>query len=327
MTGIGAYTGSTQASFAIVPATPTVSSWPSASAILDGQPLSASTLSGGAASVAGAFAFTAPETVPPVSGLQSVTFTPQSANYARVSGSVPVEVTPLTDAATPAISAQPQDVAVSVGGDATLSLTASVTSGVLSYQWYSNPTRSNAGGASIDGATGDSFAAPTGAPGTTYYYCVVTNTDAAATGSQTATAASDAAEVRVSAIDIAAATIAAIPDQTYTGAALEPGADGDPGRRHPGRGHRLHARLRGQRRRRHGHRDGDRHRRLHGQQAGELRDRAGHAHREQLAQRLGHPLRPAALGLDAQRRCGLGGRRLRLHRAGARCRRSPACRA
>ena len=74
-----------------------------------------------------------------------------------------------------------------------LSVTATVSSGILSYQWYSNAADSNIGGDEITGETLSSYSAPTDTVGTMYYYCVVTNTDSAATGSQTAQAASDAA--------------------------------------------------------------------------------------------------------------------------------------
>ena len=97
ITGAGSYSGTKSASFNIVKATPTVSAWPTASAITLGQALSASTLSGGAASVPGSFAFTTPATVPGSTGTYSasVTFTPtDAANYASVIGSVDVTVNP-----------------------------------------------------------------------------------------------------------------------------------------------------------------------------------------------------------------------------------------
>jgi hypothetical protein len=75
-------------------ATPTVTTWPTASRIDNGAPLSTSTLSGGAASVAGSFAFTDDTQTPPP-GLQTVdvTFTPtDAANYLPVAGTVTVAV-------------------------------------------------------------------------------------------------------------------------------------------------------------------------------------------------------------------------------------------
>ena len=75
-------------------ATPTVSTWPTATDITYGQTLASSILSGGAASVAGTFAFTNPSTAPAAgTASQSVTFTPtDGVNYAIVSGTVSVTV-------------------------------------------------------------------------------------------------------------------------------------------------------------------------------------------------------------------------------------------
>jgi len=75
-------------------ATPTVSAWPTASAITYGQTLASSTLSGGSASVSGTFAWTTPSTVPGAgTSSQSVTFTPSdTTDYSTVTGSVSVTV-------------------------------------------------------------------------------------------------------------------------------------------------------------------------------------------------------------------------------------------
>lgn len=73
-------------------AAPDVMTWPAASDIVFGQPLSASALNGGTASVGGGFAWTTPAFMPPVgTTLQSVTFTPtDSDNYSNVVDSVSV---------------------------------------------------------------------------------------------------------------------------------------------------------------------------------------------------------------------------------------------
>lgn len=73
-------------------ATPTITTWPTASSIAHGLPLSQSTLSGGSASVPGEFFWTNPGTIPPAgSSSQSVTFFPaDSVRYANVTGSVNV---------------------------------------------------------------------------------------------------------------------------------------------------------------------------------------------------------------------------------------------
>ena len=72
----------------------TVTTWPAASAITYGQSLANSTLSGGAATPAGSFAFTTPATAPPVgTAAQSVTYTPTNAgNYNTATSTVSVTV-------------------------------------------------------------------------------------------------------------------------------------------------------------------------------------------------------------------------------------------
>lgn len=52
----------------------------------------------------------------------------------------------------------------------------------------------------IPGATSSTFAAPTGVAGTTYYFCVVTNTDSSATGNNTATSTSNVVGVTVNSL-------------------------------------------------------------------------------------------------------------------------------
>ena len=88
--------------------TPTVSAWPTASAITYGQTLASSTLSGGTASVAGTFGFTTPSTVPGVGTYAApVTFTPtDTATYFTVSGTVNVTVNS-SGLTTPTVTAWP----------------------------------------------------------------------------------------------------------------------------------------------------------------------------------------------------------------------------
>jgi hypothetical protein len=71
-------------------ADPSVTAWPVASAITYGQTLAASTLSGGAATPAGTFAFTTPSTAPNAgTALQSVTYRPtDTADYNTASSTV-----------------------------------------------------------------------------------------------------------------------------------------------------------------------------------------------------------------------------------------------
>ncbi|AIQ21245.1 hypothetical protein H70357_34570 [Paenibacillus sp. FSL H7-0357] len=107
-----------------------------------------------------------------------------------------VAVNSLTNAEAPAISGQPEDRMVSVGGTADLSVTATA-GGTLSYQWYSNTENSMTGGTPLTGETSAAFTAPTSAVGTTYYYVVVTNTDNSKTGEKTASVTSSTAKVTV----------------------------------------------------------------------------------------------------------------------------------
>jgi len=74
---------------------PSVTTWPTASSISYGQTLASSTLSGGAVTPAGTFAFTTPGTTPDVgTAPQSVTFTPtDTTNYNTATGSADVTVT------------------------------------------------------------------------------------------------------------------------------------------------------------------------------------------------------------------------------------------
>jgi len=98
----------------VAKATPTITTWPTASGIILGQALSASNLAGGAASVPGSFAFTYPSTVPATIGNNSVsiTFTPtDNAKYNSVSGSVTVAIAK----GTPTITALPTASGITLG--------------------------------------------------------------------------------------------------------------------------------------------------------------------------------------------------------------------
>ncbi len=125
---------------------------------------------------------------------------------------VSVTVSDPVDAETPNITAQPQPKAVLINGAAQLTVEASVASGTLSYQWYSNSTNSTAGATPLTGETASAFDAVTDTVGTIYYYCVITNTDPAATGAQTVTATTDIVAVTVSAgVDAQVPSITAQP--------------------------------------------------------------------------------------------------------------------
>jgi hypothetical protein len=78
----------------VTQATPTITTWPTASVITYGQTLASSTLVGGAGSTPGTFAFTTPTAAPGAgTASQGVTFTPTDAtDYTPATGSVSVTV-------------------------------------------------------------------------------------------------------------------------------------------------------------------------------------------------------------------------------------------
>lgn len=79
-----------------------------------------------------------------------------------------------------AITGQPTDATVTAGSiTGTLDVTATITTGTLLYQWYSNTLFSNVGGTAIAAAVAASFTIPTTLiAGTYYYYCVVSSVGA-----------------------------------------------------------------------------------------------------------------------------------------------------
>jgi hypothetical protein len=87
-------TASSTVSVTVNKAAPSMTTWPTASAITYGQTLAASTLSGGSATPSGTFAFTIPSTAPNAgTALQSVTYTPtDTTNYNTASSTVSVTV-------------------------------------------------------------------------------------------------------------------------------------------------------------------------------------------------------------------------------------------
>ncbi len=165
VTGMGNYTGTQNKTFTINKASPTVNTWPTGTVITVGQPLSASTLSGGSASVSGTFSFDAPSTVPPVGVCTAaVTFAAtDSVNYAAVNGTGEVTVREAVPAAPTALTALP-----SVGQVA------------LSWTPSAGATGYNVKRATTVGGTYSTIASPAGtnfvdsglSSGTTYYYRV-----------------------------------------------------------------------------------------------------------------------------------------------------------
>jgi predicted transporter len=120
----------------VAKATPIVAVWPAASAIVYGQTLADSTLTGGSAPVDGAFAFNSPGTAPPAGTYAAaVTFTPvDTVNYNTVAGTVSVTVyAPAT------ITVQPQSSTVQQGATVYLWVNAFGNT-PLQYQWKRNGT-------------------------------------------------------------------------------------------------------------------------------------------------------------------------------------------
>jgi hypothetical protein len=79
----------------------------------------------------------------------------------------------------PVISAQPSAATISYCtgmAAAALTVTASISSGSLSYQWYSNTINATSGATSIRGATASSYIPATSTTGTRYYYVIVNPT-------------------------------------------------------------------------------------------------------------------------------------------------------
>ncbi len=100
---------------------------------------------------------------------------------------------------TPIITQQPVDLTVNAGEMANLSVTASVSVGELSYQWFRNVTGNLVyppDWAAIENATGSTYTVPTQVAGTTYYYVDVINT----AGDMTVTIFSDFVQVTVLAV-------------------------------------------------------------------------------------------------------------------------------
>ena len=104
---------SSATAFAIAQAMPSITTAPTASSLTYGQTLASSTLSSGAASVAGAFAWTTSSTAPPVGTADyGVTFTPSdTANYTTATTTVSVTVGKIT----PSITTQPTATALTSG--------------------------------------------------------------------------------------------------------------------------------------------------------------------------------------------------------------------
>ena len=115
--------------------------------------------------------------------------------------SVNIQSGATVNAATPVITNSLASPSTNVGTAVTaLNATATVSDGgTISYAWYSNTTASTTGGSTL-GVTTPTYAPPVGTAGTYYYYCVVTNTNNAASGTKIVTATSNISTVTVNAV-------------------------------------------------------------------------------------------------------------------------------
>jgi hypothetical protein len=102
-------------------------------------------------------------------------------------------------ASAPVITVQPSSVSVYIGSIAALTVNATGT-GSLTYQWYSNSENSTTTGTIISGATDTKYSPSTSIEGINYYYCIVNNTVTTATGTESMSAASEAASVTIKAL-------------------------------------------------------------------------------------------------------------------------------
>ena len=140
-------TATTSVSVTVTKATTSITTPPTATAIIYGQTLASSTLSGGTGSVAGTFAWTTPSTAPSAgTASQSVTFTPtDTSNYLTSTGSVSVTVTK----ATTSITTPPTASSIVYGQTlASSTLSGGVGSVAGTFGWTTPSTAPSAGTAS-----------------------------------------------------------------------------------------------------------------------------------------------------------------------------------
>jgi len=131
-----------------VKTTPSITTSPMGSAITYGQALSASTLSNGVASVAGAFAYTTPTTMPSAGTYSAgITFTPtDTTNYTTTTGTITITV----NKATPTITTSPTGSAITYGQALSAStLSSGVASVAGSFAYTASATTPSAGTPSV----------------------------------------------------------------------------------------------------------------------------------------------------------------------------------
>jgi hypothetical protein len=130
---------------------------------------------------------------------------------------VTVKENAVTNAQAPTITSQPNDLTIKQNENAQLTVTASVSKGQLSYQWYESANNNNANGTAIKGAVNASYQPNTSAAGTKYYYVIVTNTDASATGSKSAQTVSRAVMIITNSNNSNNTEDTWLPNRPYTG--------------------------------------------------------------------------------------------------------------
>ena len=126
-----------------------------------------------------------------ISGATSITYDPptltQNTWFKRIDKSVlnGITCTAETNVVTvsltspPSITAQPVATQTLCEGATPDNLTVTASgSSMLLYQWYSNTANNTSSGTAINGATQASFTPPTLTTGTTYYYCIVSMSEA-----------------------------------------------------------------------------------------------------------------------------------------------------
>ncbi|MBB1284652.1 T9SS type A sorting domain-containing protein [Flavisolibacter sp. BT320] len=115
-------------------------------------------------------------------------------------------------------------------GAAVTSLSVTVTggNGAFTYQWYSNTNNQNSGGTEIAGATDPTYTPSASAPGTTYYYCIVTQAGVGCGSVTSATASITVAPLPQSGTvtKAAAVNVAAVCSGIAVSATATPGSGG-----------------------------------------------------------------------------------------------------
>ncbi|MCL2639064.1 MAG: chitobiase/beta-hexosaminidase C-terminal domain-containing protein [Oscillospiraceae bacterium] len=132
---------------------------------------------------------------------------------------IPITVIAKINVETPKITAQPQSGTVGQNTWRELFVEAETSdNGTLTYQWFSNDTASNTGGAAIDGATRANLTVPTEELGTKHYYVVITNTipNNGDGGTKTASVTSAVATITVSEVINAEEPVITVQPQNAT---------------------------------------------------------------------------------------------------------------